>query len=89
MSIFKSGEIYNISDDKPSPLEEVLLYGVRLLKINSPKMIEVKDIKSEKLKSFYKESKKVNNKKMKKFFNYNLKFPSYIEGLNYIRDHLA
>ncbi len=89
LSIFKSGEIYNISDDKPSPLEEVLLYGVRLLKINSPKMIEVKDIKSENLKSFYKDSKKVNNKKMKKFFNYNLKFPSYIEGLNYIRDHLA
>jgi hypothetical protein len=39
------------------------------------------------LKSFYKESKKVNNKKIKNYFNYNLKFPSYVEGLNYIRDN--
>ena len=34
-------------------------------------------------------SKKVSNQKMKSFFNYNLKFPTYIEGLNYIRDHLV
>ena len=39
------------------------------------------------LKNFYKDSKKVNNKKVKNYFNYNLKFPSYIEGLNYIRDN--
>ena len=40
------------------------------------------------LKNFYKDSKKVSNKKMKNFFNYKLKFPTYIEGLNYIRNHL-
>ena len=39
------------------------------------------------LKNFYKDSKKVNNKKMKEFFNYKLKFPTYIEGLNYIKDN--
>ena len=44
-------------------------------------------LKSEMLKNFYKESKKVSNKKVKNYFNYNLKFPSYIEGLNYIRDN--
>ena len=44
-------------------------------------------IKSEMLKNFYNESKKVSNKKVKNYFNYNLKFPSYIEGLNYIRDN--
>ena len=37
------------------------------------------------LKNFYKDSKKVDNKKMKKFFfNYKLKYPTYEEGLNYI-----
>ena len=41
----------------------------------------------EKLKNFYKDSKKVSNKKMKDFFNYTLKFPTYIEGLNYIRNN--
>ena len=56
--------------------------------MDKPKIIEVKDIESEMLKNFYKDSKKVSNKKMKNFFNYNLKFPTYIEGLNYIRNYL-
>ena len=49
--------------------------------------IEVDVIKSEMLNNFYNESKKVSNKKVKNYFNYNLKFPSYVEGLNYIRDN--
>jgi len=88
LSNFKSGEIYNISDDKPSSSEEVTLYAVKLLNINRPKVIEVKELESEMLKNFYKDSKKVSNKKMKGFFNYSLKFPTYVEGLSYIRDNL-
>ena len=88
MSNFKPGEIYNISDDKPSSSEEVILYGVKILNIDKPKTIEIKDIESEMLKNFYKESKKVSNKKMKNFFGYNLKFPTYVEGLNYIRNNI-
>ena len=87
LSKFKPGEIYNISDDKPSSAEEVTLYGVKLLNMDKPKIIELKDIESEMLKNFYKDSKKVSNKKMKSFFEYDLKFPSYIEGLNYIRNN--
>jgi len=81
---FKKQEIYNISDDKPASSEEVAMYGVKLLGVDKPKLIEVNEIKSEMLKFFYKDSKKVNNKKMKEFFNYKLQYPSYIEGLNYI-----
>ena len=84
LSKFKSGEIFNISDDKPSPSEEVTLFGAKMLNIEN---IEVGEIKNDKLKSFYNDSKKVSNEKVKKFFNYELKFPSYIEGLNYIRDN--
>ena len=87
MSKFKSGEIYNISDDKPSSSEEVTLYGAKILNINDIEKIEVDEIKNEMLKNFYKDSKKVSNAKVKKFFNYELKFPSYVEGLNYIRDN--
>ena len=89
LSNFKSSEIYNISDDKPSSSEEVILYGIKILNIKKPKSIEVKEIKSEMLKNFYKESKKVSNKKMKSFFDYNLKFPTYVEGLNNIRNNLV
>ena len=88
MSNFKPDEIYNISDDKPSSSEEVTLYGAKILDINKLKAIGIKDIESEMLKNFYKDSKKVSNKKMKSFFNYNLKFPTYIEGLNNIRNNL-
>ena len=88
LSKFKSGEIYNISDDKPTPSEDITLYGAKILNIEKLKTIEIHDIESEMLKNFYKDSKKVSNKKMKDFFNYTLKFPTYIEGLNYIRNNL-
>ena len=84
---FKSGEIYNISDDQPSTSEEVMLYGAKLLKMKKPDSIELKDVSSEMVKNFYKDSKKVSNKKMKSFFEYDLKFPSYKEGLSYIKDN--
>jgi nucleoside-diphosphate-sugar epimerase len=81
---FKKNEVYNISDDKPASAEEVAMYGVKLIGVNKPKSIEINEIESEMLKGFYKDSKKVNNKKMKEFFNYKLKYPTYVEGLNYI-----
>ena len=89
LSNFKSGEIYNISDDKPSTSEELTMYAAKLLNMDKPKIIEVEDIESEMLKSFYKNSKKVSNKKMKSSFKYDLKFPTYVEGLNNIRDNLT
>jgi nucleoside-diphosphate-sugar epimerase len=87
LSKFKSGEIYNLSDDKPSSSKEIALYAAKILNIENMENIEVDAIKSETLKNFYKEFKKVSNKKVKNYFNYNLMFPSYIEGLNYIRDN--
>jgi nucleoside-diphosphate-sugar epimerase len=88
LSNFKSGEIYNISDDGPSPSDEVTLYGAKILNIDKPKSIEIEDIENVMLKNFFKDSKKVSNQKMKDFFNYSLKFPTYVEGLNYIRNNL-
>jgi len=80
----KKKEIYNISDNQPTSAEEVTIYGAKLLGIDKPKTIEINDIESEMLKNFYKDSKKVDNKKMKEFFNHKLKYPTYVEGLNYI-----
>jgi nucleoside-diphosphate-sugar epimerase len=81
---FKKKEIYNISDNQPASAEEVVMYGVKLLGIDKPKTIEINEIESQMLKNFYKDSKKVDNKKMKEFFNHKLKYPTYVEGLNYI-----
>ena len=84
---FKAGEIYNLADDKPSSLEEVTLYAAKILNIKDLKNIEANEMESKMLISLYKDSKKVSNKKIKKYFNYNFKFPTYVEGLNYIRDN--
>ena len=84
---FKKGEIYNISDDLPESNEKVIEYGLKLLKIKRPDMIEIKDIENEMLKNFYKDSKKIRNKKMKAFFKLKLKYPTYVEGLNYINNN--
>ncbi len=81
---FKNGEIYNICDDKPAPQSEVVAYGAKLLNLKQPNPTKLQDVKSEMLKNFYKDSKKVDNKKMKAFFKYNLKYPTYEEGLTYI-----
>ena len=73
---FKNNEIYNICDDKPAPQSDVVAYGSKLLKLEQPKPVKLEEIKSEMLQNFYKDSKKVDNKKMKAFFKYNLKFPT-------------
>ena len=85
---FKAKEIYNISDDRPASSEELILYGSKLLNIEPPAIIELKSIESEMVKNFYKDSKKVNNKKMKDIFNFKLKFPTYVEGLNDIHNNI-
>ncbi len=84
---FKAKEIYNISDDKPASSEEVILYGSKLLKIKPPSILELKLVESEMIRNFYNDSKKVDNKKMREIFNYKLKYPTYVEGLNHIRDN--
>ena len=86
---FKNKEIYNICDDRPASQSEVAAYGAQLLKLKQPSPIKIEEVESEILQNFYKDSKKVDNKKMKKFFNYNLKYPTYEEGLNYIFDNSA
>jgi nucleoside-diphosphate-sugar epimerase len=85
---FKKKEIYNISDNQPASVEEVAMYGAKLLGMNKPKAIEINEIENEMLKNFYKDSKKVDNKKMKEFFSLKLKYPTYAEGLNYIFNNI-
>ena len=87
LSNFKNNEIYNICDDKPASQSEVAAYGARLLKLEKPNPIKLEEVSSEMLQNFYKDSKKVDNKKMKSFFKYDLKYPTYEEGLNYIFDN--
>ena len=58
MDNFKTGEIYNISDDKPASNKEVIMYGIKLLGVKEPQTIEINEIENEMLKNFYKRFKK-------------------------------
>tara|TARA_B100000579_G_C22751420_1_gene814223 strand:- start:204 stop:1082 length:879 start_codon:yes stop_codon:yes gene_type:complete len=89
MKKFNNRETYNICDDKPASQNEVAAYGAKLLELEKPKPVKLDEIESEMLKNFYKDSKKVDNKKMKSFFNYKLKYPTYEEGLNYIFNNIV
>jgi len=84
MKKFKSNQIYNISDDKPASQEEIASYGSKLLKVKSPVFLELDSLEDGMLKDFYKDSKKVDNQKVKDFFNYQFTYPTYKEGLDKI-----
>ena len=86
---FNSGQIYNVSDNYPCSNEEIVFYAANLMKMNQPNKIKPNDIENEMPKVFFRDSKKVNNLKMKIFFRYNLKYPTFKEGLEMIRNHIS
>ena len=83
---FYPGQIFNISDDLPCSNEVIATYAAKLLKIDKPPKITMNEIENKMVKDFYKDSKKVSNKKMKSFFNYKLKYPTFKEGLSKINN---
>ncbi len=88
LKIYNPGNVFNISDDYPCSNEEVAKYASKLTKINLVKKIDEKNIENKMLKDFYKESKKVANSKMKKYFNYELMYPTFKEGLKAIKNQI-
>jgi len=85
---FGIGQVFNISDNYPCSNKEIVKYAADLMKMSLPEKIKPEDIESKMLKSFYKDSKKVSNKKMKQFFVYELKYPTFKEGLNMIKNNM-
>lgn len=76
-----TGEIFNVSDNKPASSFEIASYVKKKYNLKNINFIEYKNLKNGMLKDFYKESKKVDNKKIKKILKLKLKYPSYKEGL--------
>ena len=76
--------ILNASDDKPATNIEVANFAAKLLKIKNLKPLPISNFKNKMIKEFYKDSKKVSNKKMKNKLLIKLKYPTYKEGLKNI-----
>lgn len=79
------GEIFNISDDFPASNEEITKYAAKLLNINDLSSVNSNKLQGS-IKDFYKDSKKVDNLKMKKILKIKLRYPSYKEGLRDLRN---
>jgi len=76
--------VLNASDDRPATNIEVANFAAKLLKIKSLQPMSISKFKNKMIKEFYKDSKKVSNKKMKNKLNIKLRYPTYKEGLRNI-----
>ncbi|MEZ5899247.1 MAG: SDR family oxidoreductase [Hyphomicrobiaceae bacterium] len=77
-----SGQIYNVTDDEPGPPQDVVVYAATLLGRTPPPEIDfdTADL-SPMARSFYSESKRVSNARMKRDLLPRLAYPTYREGL--------
>jgi len=83
------GEIYNVSDDHPSPPRETVEFACGLLNQALPPLISYESAKlTETARGFYKANKKVSNEKIKKNLGVRLQYPDYRIGLNSLFDQL-
>ena len=85
----KKSMTLNASDDKPSTNIEVANYAARLLKMKYLTAKPISKFQNKMIKEFYKDSKKVSNKKMKKQLNIRLKYPNYKQGLRNIFNNFS
>tara|TARA_R110002110_G_scaffold196948_2_gene406940 strand:- start:446 stop:1306 length:861 start_codon:yes stop_codon:yes gene_type:complete len=76
------GAIYNVCDDDPAPPQDVISYAAKLLDMPLPEAINFEDAEMTPMgRSFYAESKKVRNNKIKSELGVELLYPDYKSGL--------
>ncbi|WP_119275270.1 SDR family oxidoreductase [Taklimakanibacter deserti] len=76
------GRAYNVCDDEPCPPQDVVTFAAELLNVPAPPEIAFDDADlSPMARSFYAESKRVSNRRIKDELGYRLIYPSYREGL--------
>ncbi len=79
----RSGAVYNLCDDDPAPPEDVIAYAAQLLGLPVPPAEDFETAEmSPMARSFYAESKKVRNDRIKQELSVRLLFPDYRSGLN-------
>lgn len=78
----RPGRAYNLADDLPAPPQEVTAFAAALLGIPAPPEVPFDDAEmSPMARSFYAESKRVANARIKDELGVALRYPTYREGL--------
>ena len=76
------GRVYNVADDHPAPPQDVIAYAAELLGLPVPPSIAFADAElSPMARSFYADSKRVRNNRVKVELGYRFKYPDYRVGL--------
>lgn len=76
------GAVLNVCDDDPAPPEDVLSHAAALLGLPEPPGVPYDEAEMTPMaRSFYAESKRVRNGRMKAALGVELRYPSYREGL--------
>jgi dTDP-D-glucose 4,6-dehydratase len=76
------GSAYNVCDDEPAPPQDVVAWAAELIGVEPPPEVAFEDAElSPMAKSFYSESKKVSNAKVKDELGYRFRYPTFREGL--------
>ncbi|MTI17230.1 SDR family oxidoreductase [Rhodobacteraceae bacterium RKSG542] len=78
-----AGGTFNLSDDEPAPPQDVVTYAAELMGVEPPAEVAFEDAELSPMgRSFYSETKRCRNEKVKKALNYTFKYPTYREALD-------
>ncbi|MEP1767370.1 MAG: SDR family oxidoreductase [Sulfitobacter sp.] len=78
----QAGAIYNLCDDDPAPPQDVIGHAAELLGVPLPPAIPFEEAEMTPMaRSFYAESKRVRNDKIKKALGWKPSYPDYRSGL--------
>ena len=80
--------VFNVTDDEPTPQSVPITFAAELLNVAPPPELpfaEAARAMSPMALSFYAESKRVRNDKIKRALGVRLRYPSYAEGLRALR----
>jgi nucleoside-diphosphate-sugar epimerase len=81
----RAGAVWNVADDEPAPPQDVIAFAAELLGIAPPPEVAFEDADlSPMARSFYAESKRVDNRRLKQELGVRFAYPDYRAGLRAI-----
>jgi len=80
-----AGRVYNVCDDEAAPGGDVVSFACDLLGVAPPPLVALADADlSAMARSFYDDSRRISNTRIKRELGVNLRYPTYREGLTAI-----
>ncbi len=76
------GAVYNVCDDEAAPPQDAITFACGLLETTPPQPVAFADAElSDMARSFYRDNKRVSNRRIKDELGVTLRWPTYREGL--------